>query len=256
MSVEDSDDGGNDEQEQHTKSTGQPVEKSETTTSKQNTKNLQKSSSKLNHANEGENIYLKEQHVDKPSFPRRERATVLMAENFRHIHRQDEYTKYTTTSSQPIKSKTNDENKNDEYVYRVLRSDESYTAGIYPKDANSNLSIEDHVLNGTYGTKSRFVSCCKTIDDVNELARRTRFDNKKREVVKINISKLDPKEATVIDLTDKNTRDQHLHDPKALCFAQMYGEVILKPKICIPSECIEKIGVVYDQEFYFTKRQS
>lgn len=37
MSVEDSDDGGNDEQEQHTKSTGQPVEKSETTTSKQNT---------------------------------------------------------------------------------------------------------------------------------------------------------------------------------------------------------------------------
>lgn len=71
-------------------------------------KNLQKSSSKLNHANEGENIFLKEQHVDKPSFPRRERATVLMAENIRHIHRQDEYTKYTTTSSQPIKSKTND----------------------------------------------------------------------------------------------------------------------------------------------------
>lgn len=99
MSVEDSDDGGNAEQEQRKKTTGQPVEKSETTTSKQNTKNLQKSSSKLNHANKGKQILVKEQHVDNPSFPRRERATVLMAEDIRHDHRQDEYTKYTTTAS-------------------------------------------------------------------------------------------------------------------------------------------------------------
>lgn len=253
MSVEDSDDGGNDGQEQHKKTTGQPMEKSETTTSKQNTNNLQKSSIKLNNANEGKRILVKEQHVDKPSFPRRKRATVLMAKDIRHDHRQDEYTKYTTTSSQPIKSKTNDENKNDEYVYRVLRFNESYTEDIHPKDVNSNLSIEDHVLNGTSGTKSRFVSCCKTIDGVNELARNTSFENKKRDVVKINLRKLDPKEVTVIDLTDKNTRDQHLDHPKALCFAQMYEEVILEPKICIPNECIEKIGEVYNKSFYFTK---
>lgn len=93
MSVEDSDDGGNDGQEQHKKTTGQPVKKSETTTSKQNTNNLQKSSIKLNNANEGKIILVKEQHVDKPSFPRRKRATVLMAKDIRHDHRQDEYTK-------------------------------------------------------------------------------------------------------------------------------------------------------------------
>lgn len=108
-------------------------------------------------------------------------------------------------------------------------------------------------MNGTYGTKSRFVSFCKTIDGVNELALRTNFVNRKRDVVKINLSKFDSKEDTLIDLTDKNTRDQHLHDPKALCFAKMYGEVILEPTICIPSECIEKIREVYNKAFYFTK---
>lgn len=42
FSVEDSDDDGNDEQEQHKKTTDRPLEKSEITTSKQNTKHLKK----------------------------------------------------------------------------------------------------------------------------------------------------------------------------------------------------------------------
>lgn len=105
---------------------------------------------------------------------------------------------------QLIKSKINDENKNDEYVYRVLCLDELYMEGIYLKDVNLNFSIEDYVLNGIYVIKLWFVLCCKIIDGVNELVRCICFDNKKCEVVKINISKFDFKEVIVIDLIDKN----------------------------------------------------
>lgn len=254
MSVEDSDDDGNDEQEQQqkTRTTGRPVEKNETTTSKQNTEHLQKSSSKFKHAKEGKQIFAKQQHVVKPSSHRREGATVLREEVVRDDQRHDANIKNTTTSSQPVKSNTDDENKNDEYVYRVLRFDESYTEGIYPKDINSKVGLEEHVLHGSFSTESRFVSCCKTIDGVHEIAIHTNYENFKRDVVEINISKL-PKEVTVIDLTDNNTRDQHLQHPTALLYAQMYEEVILEPKICIPSECIEKIGEIHHNTFYVTK---
>lgn len=205
MSVEDSDDDGNDEQEQHkkTRTTGRPVEKSETTTSKQNTKHVQKSSSKFKHAKEEKKYIAKEQHVDKPSSHRREGATVSVEEVVTDDQRHEEDIKNTTTSSQPVKSNTDDENKNDEYVYRVLRIGESFREGIHPKDVNSNVSIEDHVLQGTYHTKSRFVSCSKTIDGVNALASRSSHIMPKRDVVKININKLDPKEVAIIDLTVK-----------------------------------------------------
>lgn len=159
--------------------------------------------------------------------------------------------KNTATSSQPVKNDSDDENKNDEYVYRVLRIGESYTDGIYPKNINSAVRLEKHVLRGSYSTKSRFVSCCKTIDGVYEMAIYTNRQQYKRDVVKINIKKL-PKEVTIIDLTDNYTRNQHLQDPTALRHAQMFDEVILEPKICIPSECIEKIGEIHDKNFSFT----
>lgn len=59
LSVEDSDDDGNDEQEQHknARTTGRPVEKSETTTSKQNQKNVKKLPSKSNRARKGEKVF-------------------------------------------------------------------------------------------------------------------------------------------------------------------------------------------------------
>lgn len=252
--VEDSDDDGNDEQEQHKKTTDRPLEKSEITTSKQNTKHLKKSSSKSKNAKEGKTIIAKEQHVDKPSSHRRERATVSVEEVLRDDQRHDEDINNTATSSQPVKSDSDDENKNDKYVYRVLRFDESYTDGIFPKDIHSEQSIEQHVLHGSKSWfKSRFISCCKTITAVKKIASFTNIYIDKRDVVQINISKLNPKEVTVIDLTDNNTRDQHLQDSTALRYAQMYEEVILEPKICIPSECIEKRGEIHQNTFYVTK---
>lgn len=255
LSVEESDDDGNDEQEQDkkTRTTGRPVEKSETTTSKQDTKNVQNLPSKR--ARKGEKGFAKQQHVETPSSHKKKGATVSVEEVMRHNQRHDDDTKNTATSSQPVQSDTDDENENDEYVYRVLRIGESYKRDIYPKDLNSKVRLEEHVLRGSSSTKSRFVSCCKTLDGVYEMAIHTNQENYTRDVVEINISKL-PKEVTVIDLTDNYTRNQHLHDFTALRYAQMYEEVILEPKICIPSECSEKIGEIRRKQFFFTNGHS
>lgn len=252
LSVEDSDDDGNDEQEQHknARTTGRPVEKSETTTSKQNQKNVKKLPSKSNRARKGEKVFAKQQHVETPSSHKKKGATVSVEEVMRHDQIHDTDTKNTATSSQPVQSDTDDENENDEYVYRVLRIGEPYEEGIYPKDLNSKVRLKEHVLRGSSSIESRFVSCCKTMDGVHEMAIRTNYENCKRDVVEINISKL-PKGVTVIDLTDNSTRDQHLQNSTALRYAQMYEEVILEPKMCtcIPSECIEKIGEIRHKEF-------
>lgn len=255
LSVEESDDDGNDEQEQDkkTRTTGRPVKKCETTTSKQNTKNVKKLPSQSNRARKGEKVLAKQQHVETPSSHKKKGGTVSVEEVMRHDQRHDDDTKNTATSSQPVQSDTDDENENDKYVYRVLRIGESYEEGIYPKNLNSKVKLEEHVLRGSSSIESRFVSCCKTIDGVHNMAIYTNFENCKRDVVEINISKL-PKGVTVIDLTDNYTRDQHLQNPSALRYAQMYEEVILEPKMCtcIPSECIEKIGEIRHKEFNFT----
>lgn len=253
---DESDDDGNDEQEQDkkTRTTGRPVKKSETTTSKQNTKIVKKLPSKSKCARKGEKVFAKQQHGEKPSSHKKKGATVLV-EEVRHDQRHDDDTKNTATSSQPVQSDTDDENENDEYVYRVLRIGESYKRDIYPKDLNSKVRFEEHVLRGSSSTKSRFVSCCKTLDGVYEMAIHTNQENYTRDVVEINISKL-PKEVTVIDLTDNYTRNQHLHDFTALRYVQMYEEVILEPKICIPSECFEKIGEIRRKKFFFTNGHS
>lgn len=245
------------EQDQHkkTRTTGRPVKKSETTTSKQNTKNVKKLPSKSKRVRKVEKAFAKQQHVGKPSSHKKKEPTVSVEEVMRHDQRHDDDTKNTATSSQPVQSDTDDENENDEYVYRVLRIGEPYEEGIYPKDLNSKVRLEEHVLRGGLpgrsSRKSRFVSCCKTIDGVYELAIRTNKENYTRDVVKINKSKL-PKEVFVIDLTDNDTRNQHLHDSTALRYAQMYEEVILEPKICIPSECFEKIGEIRGKKFFST----
>lgn len=252
---DESDDDGNDEQEQDkkTRTTGRPVKKCETTTSKQNTKNVKKLPSQSNRARKGEKVLAKQQHVETPSSHKKKGATVSVEEVMRHDQRHDDDTKNTAASSQPVQSDTDDENENDKYVYRVLRIGESYEEGIYPKNLNSKVKLEEHVLRGSSSIESRFVSCCKTIDGVHNMAIYTNFENCKRDVVEINISKL-PKGVTVIDLTDNYTRDQHLQNPSALRYAQMYEEVILEPKMCtcIPSECIEKIGEIRHKEFNFT----
>nr|XP_034320333.1 uncharacterized protein LOC105317842 isoform X3 [Crassostrea gigas] len=160
---------------------------------------------------------------------------------------------YPNESQQSNKGCLIGETKEDEYVYRVLRDDESYTDGLYPKDIYSQVSLIDHVEHGSRkGHKSKFISCCKTKNGVKRMAG---YINSTKPVVRINVTKLDSKNVTVIDLTDRRIRHQNLKASQRACnYAEMYEEVILQPVNHIPAECVEKIGIVKDfkfMEFYY-----
>lgn len=134
-------------------------------------------------------------------------------------------------------------------MYRVLRDDESYTDGLYPKDIYSQVSLIDHVEHGSRkGHKSKFISCCKTKNGVKRMAG---YINSTKPVVRINVTKLDSKNVTVIDLTNWRIRQQqNLKASQRACnYAEMYEEVILQPVNHIPAECVEKIGIVKDNKF-------
>lgn len=122
-----------------------------------------------------------------------------MEEVIRHDQTHDDDIKNTATSSQPVKSDTDVKTQTTNTCIGYYVSGILTKGGIYPKDLNSKVRLEEHVLRGGLrgrsSTKSRFVSCCKTIDGVYEMAFYTNKENYTRDVVKINISKL-PKEVT------------------------------------------------------------
>lgn len=155
---------------------------------------------------------------------------------------------YPNESQQSNKGRLIGKTKEDEYVYRVLRDDESYTYGLKPKDIYSQVSLIDHVEHGSKkGHKSKFISCCKTKDGVKRMAG---YINSTKTVVRINVTKLDSKNVTVIDLSEWKIRYQNLKaSPRACNYAEMYKEVILQPFNHIPAECVEKIGIIKDNKF-------
>lgn len=141
--------------------------------------------------------------------------------------------------------------KKDEYVYRLLRFDEGFGRGLRPKNIRSKTSLKEHVENGSNeGAESRFISCCKTIDGLEELARVANKSYRVRLVVRINITMLDPKEVKIIDLTDESVKLKYFKsDTTAYDFSSRFDEVILEPKTCIPRNCIQKIGTVQHKSF-------
>lgn len=138
----------------------------------------------------------------------------------------------------------------DEFVYRVLRIDETIEGGLYPKNIYAKKSVQEHVEDGSnYFFRSQYISCCKTLDGVICLAGSTNNQHCLRDVVCINIAKL--KDVTVIDLTNPNTLKQHVeYKSKAWNFAQKYDEVLLEPISHIPFECVAKVGYVRNRIFY------
>lgn len=141
--------------------------------------------------------------------------------------------------------------KKDEYVYRLLRFNEDFRRGLRPKNIDSKTSLKEHVENGSNeGAESRFISCCKTIDGLEELASLTNKPKSVRLVVRINITMLDPKEVKVIDLTDESVRLKYFKSNSRACkVSSRFDEVILEPKTCIPGNCIQKIGTVRQRSF-------
>lgn len=165
---------------------------------------------------------------------------------------EDELSKDTTELKEDPKDA---KEKKDEYLYRLLRFDEKIRRGLYPKDIRSKTSLKEHIERGSGGIKSRFISCCKTISGLKKLASYTNEFHLVRLVVRINITKLDPRNVNVIDLTDESVRLKYFKSNKrAWRLASKFDEVILEPKRYIPKYCIEKIGTVKDQSF--TKYQN
>lgn len=136
-------------------------------------------------------------------------------------------------------------------MYRLLRFNECFRRGLRPKNIHSKTSLKRHVENGSNeGEESRFISCCKTISGLEKLASVTNKPYKVRLVVRINITMLDPKEVKVIDLTDESVRLKYFKSNRRACDnASRFEEVILEPRTCIPSYCIQKIGNVQHKSF-------
>lgn len=60
----------------------------------------------------------------------------------------------------------------------------------------------------------------------------------------------DFKDVTIINLNDKDVREEHLdRHSKAWGYAYNFEEVVLAPKSHIPAECVERIGIVKHTQF-------
>ena len=157
-------------------------------------------------------------------------------------------------SSSNIEQDQESQKVKDEFIYRLLRFDESYTDGLRPKDIYSSICLEKHVEEGSkngYMYKSRYISCCKTMNALRRLGGECRkMSYAVREVVRINITKLDRNQVKVIDLTDYGTRKKHINESsRAWGYAYRFEEVILEPITHVPKECVEKIGKVHERSF-------
>lgn len=137
-----------------------------------------------------------------------------------------------------------------EYVYRLLRPNEPYKDGLRPKNIESKASLHEHVAGGSKGLHSRFISCCYTLRALHRLARLTKHPSLVREVVRINITKLNREEVKVIELLIEDVREKHIKvGSKAWGFVEKFDELILEPKTHVPADCVERIGIVKDNVF-------
>ena len=153
-------------------------------------------------------------------------------------------------SSSNIEEDQESQKVKDEFIYRLLRFDESYIDGLRPKDIYSTTCLARHVEKGSKGVESRYISCCKTLSGLRRLGGYTNESSRVREVVRINISKLDRDKVKVIDLTDCDTRRHHINSSsRAWDFAENFDEVILDPVSHVPKECVERIGKIHERTF-------
>lgn len=88
-------------------------------------------------------------------------------------------------------------------VYRLLRQDENYTHGLSAKNPASAVSVFDHVLKGSRGTPSKYISTCADLDALNK----NYAPNAKNpgNVVVINTNRL-----PFIDLREQDQRNLHI----------------------------------------------
>ncbi|KAK3101131.1 hypothetical protein FSP39_001186 [Pinctada imbricata] len=130
-----------------------------------------------------------------------------------------------------------EEQKPERCAFRLLRDDESDTSDLVAKDPRSSLSVEYHVLNGSKGNSSRYISTCKSYDSVRRLVSlKRRGDTNMIRVVRIN---LDDVKTEIIDLTDPVYRERYLNSSRAKDLASLFEEILIVGRV--PSSAYEVI---------------
>lgn len=125
-------------------------------------------------------------------------------------------------------------------LYRLLRPEEEdfATDGLSAKDPNSTVNVNDHVTNGSRGPASSFISCCKSLEAVQNFASKIAIHPQIIVKIKIDENSLG---VNVIDLTDPEVLAEHVYDDKGKNFAKYFEEVLIEG--WIPPECISIVSI-------------
>ena len=93
-------------------------------------------------------------------------------------------------------------------MYRLLRTDESWEKGLHGKNSYSTTSVFDHVIRGSYGARSKYISTCGSWEAMNDFRKKSTG-----QIVKIQKDKL-PSSIEIVDLRRKKNRYQYIGNDK------------------------------------------
>lgn len=126
-------------------------------------------------------------------------------------------------------------------MYRLLHPTENPALGLSAKDPEADVTVEEHVTNGSYGRDSQYISCSKSLDAILEFA--SKSCNYPRRIVEINIDESYPEIEMIIDLTDQDTLDNEIpmDNDRGRNFANYYKEVLIVGYI--PKRCITQLKI-------------
>jgi len=125
--------------------------------------------------------------------------------------------------------------------------------GLVAKNPNDRqLSVAEHVANGSRDGKSRYISTSSSLFDTRDflsmkIQESCRYGNGRKEIVEIDVATL-PMEVEIIDLREKKYRERYelqnemVINEKFHKYASAHSEVLLVGKV--PPECLTIISRV------------
>ena len=117
-------------------------------------------------------------------------------------------------------------------VYRVIRPDEDPSVGLFPKNADANVSIDEHVRVGSRpGFESQFISTTRNIDVARAWAARSG-----NRIVSIDLGQVN---GEIIDLSTYQDRDYYLLDWKGRGYALKSEEVLIDGNV--PASAVDLV---------------
>ncbi|KAK3104912.1 hypothetical protein FSP39_013071 [Pinctada imbricata] len=126
--------------------------------------------------------------------------------------------------------------KEPKYVYRLLNESEKPERGLWAKNPKADISIQEHVETGSWGTESQFISTSATLGAVQQFARNSK--SRRKRIVEINLTEVEKIPGNKIyDLSVERNRKMHLRSEKSLNFARKFQEVLIQGNV--PPEWIE-----------------